>query len=289
MVSVCWWDVSGFRTLMVCIVAGKMMRDWDRRYRSGGLVRQISPNFTKALANYFGTGPTNVEASIQAHNKYVEALEENGLEVTILPGLENHPDCCFVEDAAVIVDGAAVICNLGHPSRRGEAESIAEALSQHLETIVMPENAKLDGGDVVFYDDYFLIGRSTRTNTEGVEFIENVCHERGFKTFVFDIPQSTLHLSTICSSPAPGVLVTAEGHLLPEQFDGVDAEIIWVPNEESYAANTIGFENGCVIISDGYPRTAELLSQYGFSVTSVDMEHIRCADGSLTCLRLFFK
>ncbi len=274
---------------MVPIAAGKMMTDWDKRKRSAVLVREISPNFTKALANYFGTGPTNIDASIEAHNKYVKALEENGLEVTILPGLENHPDCCFVEDAAFIVNGAAVICNLGHPSRRGEAESIAEALSQHLETIVMPKNAKLDGGDVVFYDDYFLIGRSTRTNEDGVKFIENVCHDRGFKTFVFDIPETTLHLSTICSSPAPGILVTAEGHLQPEQFDGLDAEIIWVPNEESYAANTIGFENGCVIISDSYPKTAKLMSQHGFNVTCVNMEHIRCADGSLTCLGLFFK
>ncbi|MCS5526523.1 MAG: arginine deiminase-related protein, partial [Candidatus Poseidoniales archaeon] len=233
-----------------------MMGDWRRRRRAGVLVRQISPNFQKALANYFGTGPTDVGASILAHDKYVECLRENGLEITILPGLAEHPDCCFVEDAAVIVDGAAVICNLGHPSRNGEGESIAKSLSQHLETIVMPEGAKLDGGDVVFYDDYFLIGRSTRTNTEGVEFIEKICHERGFKTFIFDVPTSTLHLSTICSSPAPGIIVTAEGHLRPEQFDGITADVIWVPNEESYAANTIGFENGCVIISEGYPKTA---------------------------------
>ena len=81
---------------MVPIAAGKMMTDWDKRKRSAVLVREISPNFTKALANYFGTGPTNIDASIEAHNKYVKALEENGLEVTILPGLENHPDCCFV-------------------------------------------------------------------------------------------------------------------------------------------------------------------------------------------------
>ncbi|RZD53998.1 MAG: hypothetical protein CXT67_02380 [Methanobacteriota archaeon] len=271
------------------MVAGKMMGDWNERRRSGVLVRRISPNFTKALANYFGSGPTDVKASIQTHNKYVDILQENGLEVTILPSLAEHPDCCFVEDAAVIIGDAVVICNLGHPSRQGEGAGVAEALSQHLETIVMPEGAKLDGGDVVFYDDYFLIGRSTRTNAEGIDFIEKICHDRGFKTFVFEVPDTTLHLSTICSSPAPGIIVTAKGHLRPEQFNGITAEIIWVPNEESYAANTIGFENGRVIISGGYPKTADLLTQHGFSVTTIDMEHIRCADGSLTCLRLFFK
>jgi dimethylargininase len=274
---------------MALIAAENTMEGWIARRRRKALVRNISPNFTNALANYFGSGPTDIGASIEAHTKYVEALEKYGLEVTILPGLAEHPDCCFVEDAAVIVNGTAIICNLGHPSRRGEVTDVKEVLSQNMEIIEMPDGALLDGGDVVFYDDCFLIGRSTRSNSDGVKFVENICHQKGFKTFVLDIPASTLHLSTICSSPAPGILVTAEGHLCQEHFDGLEAEIIWVPNEESYAANTIGFENGNVMISDGYPQTEEILKKQGFIVSKVDMEHIRAADGSLTCLRLFYE
>lgn len=251
------------------------------------MVRQVSPNFTKALAKFFGSGPTDLTASQAAHDEYVEVLRQHGLEVSVLPGLEQYPDCCFVEDAMVVVNGAAVICTLGHPSRRGEGETIKEIVSEQLELIEMPDGATLDGGDVVFYDDMFLVGRSERSNEAGVEFFTSVCAERGFETYVFDIPPTTLHLSTICSSPAPGVLVTAEGHLTPEQFNGLQADIIWIPNEESYAANTIGFEDGRIIISKGYPQTKKILEKRGFSPTEVDMEHIRAADGSLTCLRLF--
>ena len=134
----------------------------------------------------------------------------------------------------------------------------------------------------------FLIGRSSRTNDLGVEFFRKVCEERGVGTFVFNIPASTLHLSTVCSSPAPKLLVAAEGHLIPEQFEGLDTEIIWIPNDESYASNIIGFEDHSVIISDGYPKTKEIMKKHGFDVTVVDMEHIRAADGSLTCLRIFY-
>ena len=42
------------------------------------------------------------------------------------------------------------------------------------------------------------------------------------------------------------------------------------------------------IISDGYPKTKEIMKKHGFDVTVVDMEHIRAADGSLTCLRIFY-
>jgi len=267
---------------------GVMMEDWSQRRRRKALVREISPQFVNALANYFGNGPTDVDLSRIAHAKYVSALEQHGLEVTVLPPLEQFPDSCFVEDAVVVVDGAAVMCNLGHPKRAGEADTLREILAEELEIINMPKGATLDGGDVIFFDRTFLIGQSSRSNKEGVEFLRSVCNEKGFDAFVIEIPASTLHLSTICSSPSPKLLITAEGHLRPEQFDGLDAKIVWIPNKESYAANTIGFEDGSIIISDGYPETREIIDELGFSITTIDMEHIRAADGSLTCLRIFY-
>lgn len=264
------------------------MGDWSRRRRSKALTREISPRFTDALANYYGTGPTDISASKKAHREYVAALEKHGLEVRVLPSLSEYPDSCFVEDAAIVVNGALVMCNLGHPSRRGEADSIRNALNGALEIIHMPEGAHLDGGDVLFYDDQYLIGRSTRSNDAGVEFLQMIIDERGFSSTVIDVPSTTLHLSTICSSPAPNVLVTAEGFLTPEQLKPVGGDVIWVPKEESYGANTIGFEGDKVLVSSDYPATAAALVEHGFSLTEVDMEHIRAADGSLTCLRLFY-
>ena len=268
---------------------GNTMVGWDKRRRRKALVREISPNFTNALANYFGNGPTNLDLSRDAHRKYVEALEKHGLDVLVLPPLEEFPDSCFVEDAAVVVDDCVVICNLGHHKRAGESESLKDVFVNELDIVLMPDGATLDGGDVIFFDDRFLIGKSSRTNEAGVKFFKGICKERGFDAFIIDIPASTLHLSTVCSSPAPNLLIAAEGHLRPEQFEGLDSEIIWIPNEESYAANIIGFEDGSVIISDGYPKTREIVEKKGFSITGVDMEHIREADGSLTCLRIFYR
>ena len=155
----------------------------------------------------------------------------------------------------------------------------------------MPEGAKLEGGDVLFFDDVFLVGHSIRSNAAGVDFLSSAIRDCGFEATVIDVPESTLHLSTVCSSPAPGLLVTAEGHLTPEQLAPLKAEgheVIWTPNEESYGANTIGFEGDRVIVSSDYPATAAALEEWGFTLTEVDMEHIRAGDGSLTCLRLFY-
>ena len=156
----------------------------------------------------------------------------------------------------------------------------------------MPQGAKMDGGDAIFFDDRYLLGRSTRTNAAGIAFFQEVAESRGFDSMVLDVPESTLHLTTVCSSPEPGVLIAAKGHMTPEQFTPLTdqgVEILWIPNAESYAANVIGFEGGSVMISADFPETKRVLQEAGYTTRSVDMEHIRAADGSLTCCSIFFQ
>jgi dimethylargininase len=215
------------------------------------------------------------------------ALQAHGTEVEILNALETHPDCCFVEDCAVMIDGVALISNLGAPSRRGEEEAVADYLSEDSNILRMPKGATLDGGDVVFFDDRYLIGVSTRTNQAGADFLTEQVREEGFDVELIDIPSSTLHLTTVCSSPREGTLLAAEGHLTTTQIGHLAEEILWVPNSDSYAANTIGYSGDRVIIADGYAPTRQVMLDAGFSITTVDMDAIRQADGSLTCLSVF--
>ena len=99
------------------------------RSRRAAVVRRVSPNFDKALSKYFGTQTPDPVAAQGSHDAYVMALRAHGTEVEILNALETHPDCCFVEDCAVMIDGVALISNLGAPSRRGEEVAVAEYLS----------------------------------------------------------------------------------------------------------------------------------------------------------------
>ncbi len=177
--------------------------------------------------------------------------------------------------------------NMGHHSREGEQVAVAEHLSSSAEIIKMPEGATLDGGDVVFFDDRYLIGVSTRTNKEGADFLASHVREDGFDCEFIDIPSSTLHLTTVCSSPRPGLIIAAEGHLTASQLEPLAESVIWVPNRESYAANTIGYKGDRAIIADGFPVVRQTMLDEGFKITSVDMKEIMQADGSLTCLSVF--
>ena len=64
----------------------------------------------------------------QQQRAHIKALEDNGVSVHRLPADENHPDCMFVEDQAVVVDGHMLLPTPGHPSRVAEQPPIAEFL-----------------------------------------------------------------------------------------------------------------------------------------------------------------
>ncbi len=255
------------------------------RTRGRALTRAVSPDFSSAVSNFFNTRPPNYEAAKGSQEAYFAALRAHGTEVITLPALPGYPDCSFTEDTAVIMDDKAVIPNLGHPSRDGEQDSIADFLSEDFEIVRMPKGATLDGGDVVFYDDRFLVGISTRTNQRGAVFLADQANKSGFDVQLFDVPKNTLHLTTVCSSPRPGTIIASVGYLKESDLSFAE-EVVWIPEDEGYASNTIAYRDR-IIIPEGYKKARRLMLDSGFSVTTVEMSEFREVDASLTCLSVF--
>ena len=71
--------------------------------------------------NALGTvGTIDLNLAKEQHAIYVSSLRRLGLDVIELPSDEALPDCVFVEDTAVVVNGTAFITRPGHVSRRNE-------------------------------------------------------------------------------------------------------------------------------------------------------------------------
>lgn len=263
----------------------------DQKRRA--LVRSIPSSYTKALARYFGTGPTDVELARNQQRAYVDALEANGVRVHRLDADENHPDCMFVEDQAVVVDGHMLLPTPGHPSRVAEQPPIAEFLMEALagvQTCTMGGEARMDGGDIIRLGDLFFVGRSSRTNDLGIVSLASLLEFFGHELRVIDIPEGALHLTSISSTPTDNIILAPEGYLNPDDFGTLPegCEIIWIPSEEVYGCNTIGLPNGKVLMAQGYPSVKAALESRGLETVELDMSEIRAADGSLTCCSIFY-
>lgn len=255
------------------------------RSRGRALTREVSPDYAKAVSEFLGSRTPNYDKAIGAQEAYFAALRAHGAEIVTLPALEGFPDCCFTEDTAIVLDDKVVITNPGHPSREGEQHSISDFLSDDFTIEMMPAGATMDGGDVVFFDDRFLVGLSARTNKEGATFLTEHARSIGIDVQLLEVPSSTLHLTTVCSSPRIGTLIAARGHLTEADLSFAE-EVIWIPEEEAYAANTIAFGDR-IIMAEGYVKTRQLLMDAGFSITTIEMTEFKEVDASLTCLSVF--
>ena len=263
----------------------------DQKARA--LVRSVPDSYTEALARYFGTGPTDVDLARKQHEDYCELLRQEGVEVTVLDADHNHPDCMFVEDQAVVVDGHILLPTPGHPSRVAEQPPIANFLMESLEgiqTCTMGGEARMDGGDIIRLGNLFFVGRSSRTNDLGIAALRSLLDFFDYELRIIDIPGHALHLTSISSTPTDQLIMAPEDYLPKDAFgelpDG--CEVVWMPVEEAYGCNTIGLAGNKVMMAEGYPTVeAELISR-GLEVIKIDMSEIRAADGSLTCCSIFY-
>lgn len=249
------------------------------------ITRGISSTFARALVQHAPAAALDVDGARRQHAAYREALGALGFTVVALPADDRFPDGCFVEDAAVVHEGTALLTRPGAPSRRGEGEALREVLAGlagvgRIETMQAP--ATLEGGDCLRLGDRLYVGLGARTNAEGVARARAVFGPLGLEVVGVPIGE-TLHLKCLCSSPGPGHALVAEGTLPPGTF--ADVETIVVPRAEAHAANCVAAA-GAVLIPAGCPATTAALEAAGYRVSTVDNEHIRRADGALTCLSI---
>lgn len=240
------------------------------------ILREVPASFTRALAMTPAT--IDVELARRQHAAYRDALAACGAQVEVVAADEECPDCCFVEDTAVIANGRALITRPGAPSRRAEVSAIAEALRAHVEVVEMSAPATLDGGDCMRVGDTIYVGRSARTNVEGIARLREVFG----KIVAIDMPPNVLHLKCVCSPLDDERVLLADDSIPASTFA---AQIIRVPVEETYAANAVAIGKH-VIVADGFPRAHAALQKAGFTLHPVPTSEVRKADGSLTCQSL---
>lgn len=242
---------------------------------------------TEGITSGLYPGRPDYNLALIQHDAYIEALKQCGVDVTVLPADEQFPDSCFVEDPAVLTERCAVITNPGAASRNGETASIEEAVRKfypedRIEHIISP--GTLEGGDVMMCGTHFFVGRSERTNEEGIRQFIAILEKSGYTCSEVRL-EEVLHLKTgVNYLENNNMLVSGEFTDKPE-FEAYRKYVI--PENEAYAANCI-WVNDTVIVPEGYPAVLEAVKAMGYRTITVDTSEFRKLDGGLSCLSLRF-
>lgn len=251
------------------------------------IVKRPCAAMVNGITDHPELGAPDYQKALQQHDAYIETLRGCGVDVTVLPADEAYPDSCFVEDPAILTEQCAVITRPGALSRRGETAAIEQAVAKFYPAekifhITAP--GTIEGGDVMRAGDIFYVGRSARTNEEGIRQLTAILAPYGYQVVAVPLSE-VLHLKTgVVYLEGNTMLVSGEFLTKPAFAQYTKLE---VPESEAYAANCI-WVNGTVIVPEGYPTVLAAIQNAGYKTVTCDTSEYRKIDGGLSCLSLRF-
>ena len=248
------------------------------------LVRGVPATYERCVKSHPPEKPIDLSLARKQHESYCEALRSLGLELIRVEPVDRFPDCCFVEDAAIVAGDTAIISRMGVPSRVGEEAAIEDALRpfKKIREIVSP--GTVEGGDVLQIDDKMYIGLTERTNRSGLEQVDALVSELGFEVIPVAVSRG-LHLKSSCTYLGEGSIVLVPGCLDERVFS--EYNIIEVTAEEAPAADCLRI-NDLVLVLEGYPTSRRQIEAAGFETRAIEMSEFEKCEGGLTCLSIVF-
>ncbi|CAG0879613.1 unnamed protein product, partial [Darwinula stevensoni] len=223
----------------------------------------------------------SLDRARRQHEEYVKALRSVGLDVLEMPADELIPSCPYVEDCAIVCNGAALIAKPAAASRKRETEAIRAVLKKELNLYIMEvtdPNATLDGGDVLFTGREFFVGLSTNTNEGGAAAVASAFPE--FPCTPIKLGDNC-HLKNLISMAGPDVISVGSGESAQKLLkriereatfqyqkltvsDDIAANVLYVNNVLLHRAKE-EFPDSVKILEDRilYPRYALEFSELG--------------------------
>lgn len=224
-----------------------------------------------------------------------------------------RPECIedynqiFSRDIAFVIEDKFIIANI-LDDRSKEIDAIQHVINQLEPSKVLrfPENAHIEGGDVMPWGDYIFVGTyygddyanyiTARTNIKGVAHLQKLFPHKKVKSFnlrksntVAD--ENALHLDCCFQPLGKGkAIIHKEGFLEEDEYEWLinffgKENCFHISKREMYAMNSNIFSiSPDVIISEkGFTRLNGWLREQGFTVEEVPYAEIAKQEGLLRC------
>jgi len=243
------------------------------------LVRAPAKTLAKGQLTHIKRRPIKFSKAQAQWAAYVAALEAEGFGTRELEADDKYPDCVFIEDAVVMLGQIAVITSPGADSRRGEEDAVVELVTElGLDTRYIRLPGTLDGGDVLKVGKTIYVGRGGRTNAEGIRQFRAIGVELGYTVVAVPVTKA-LHLKSAVTALPDGTVI---GHPTLVDNPSIFERYLEVPEVEGVAV--VVLTNNSVLMSSSAPKTAAMIEELGYRVTSVDISEFEKLEGCVTCL-----
>ena len=261
------------------------------------LVKRPGPAFGRAFENpaHGFLHAVDLDLARREHDIFVEVLASLGPRVHVLDVEIASPDLTYTFDPLLVADRGSIVLRPGKPNRLPEAAVIeAWTSAAGIPTFGrVTDPGTIEGGDTFWLrPDLLVIGRTLRTNSEGVRQLGAIV---GGDVRVFDVPYwrgpaELIHLLSVIS-PVADDLAVVFPPLLPvglwELLGDLGIRMIEVPEQEfaTLGCNVLAVRPGIVILAEGNPVTAGALAAAGCEVHTYPATEIGInGSGGPTCM-----
>jgi dimethylargininase len=239
------------------------------------LVRRPGPRLADGLVSHIARQAVDVELAARQWQSYVDLLTGVGWRVVEVAAEDDCPDAVFVEDPVVVYGRTAVLARSGAPERRAETAGVEAALDGYeVRRIVAP--GTLDGGDVLKIGRTVHVGRSGRTNDDGIRQLAAYLPDAD----VVPVPVSkVLHLKSAVTALPDGTVI---GY--PPLVDDPSVFDRFLPVPEEAGAHVVLLGDDRVLMAASAPATAAVFTSMGLRPVTVDISEFEKLEGCVTCL-----
>jgi len=256
------------------------------------LVRPPSPRLAEGIVTHVERSTPDIGLARRQWEDYREALEAGGWAIVEAPAVDDCPDGVFIEDQVVVYGDLAVLCRSGAPERRREQdglESLLTGLGYRITRIEEP--GLLDGGDVLKHGGMVWVGvaeKGGRSDHDGVRQLGEALAPLGAQVRAVPL-EGVLHLKSavtalpdgrILAGPSVSPIITRWPGWTDQ--DGGTDPVLAVPEDSGAHVVILGSDH--VLLADSAPRTAQVLRELGWRVTTVGISEFEKLEGCVTCL-----
>jgi dimethylargininase len=222
--------------------------------------------------------------AIRQHDALKETLRAFGADVLDVPELAGHPNSVFTRDTAICTPQGYIHLNLGLATRQSEGAWMAQILKAQGERCIgeIKPPGTVEGGDVILSGDVAFIGRSVRTNGEGIRQFSQIMTPMGYEIRVIDLPDTILHLDKALMVLGANQVLYCNELISPYDIRGFDG--IEISCGKNTTANIICLGNMQVIVNHSNELVIDRLKNKGYRVHDLDLSEFAKGMGGPNCL-----
>jgi len=227
------------------------------------------------------------------------ALTQAGATLDVIPGVPGLPDMVFPANAAVVLDGRAIVARFACPERQGEEDAYLRALQSFVaagslrEVAIFPEDCFQEGAGDAIWDvtrQLFWAGYGQRSVRAAIGELERFFGQR---TVPLELATPRFyHLDTCFCPLSGGEVLFYPPAFTPESLAQIHAHVSPEQRLEAASQDAAAFCVNAVclgkyvVMARAAPHVRDMLAGRGYQVLEVDLAPFILSGGGAYCMTL---